>query len=262
MSENRAELQVRDFFEIHGFHVERICAAENEKRADYLVKDNSSSYLVEVKGRVEDERHMEKLMRDGIASKEEVVGRTNPVSKQIREAAEQLQSDFTSHDGFQIIALVAEGHDPPMQATQFESTIYGKVELITEMKDGEARTTPCFYFTYNEFYNLRHMDAALILFQTGAKGYSKLCVNNFSPRSREFQLTRLYKSHNEHEAICDPRQLEKINHAFIADCNLDRHDEAQILEYVKQKYKLDFALTFHPKKYTVSKIVDDQNNDS
>ena len=124
------------------------------------------------------------------------------------------------------------------------------------MKDGAAQSTPCFYFTFNEFYSLRHIDAALILFQTGDKGHCKLCVNNFSPRSKEFQLTDLYTNLKENNAICDPQQLETMNHAFVADCALDRHDEDQILLYVKQKYNLDFARTFHPKKYTVSKIVD------
>ena len=39
LGENNGELQVRDFFEVHGFHIERIPEIEGEKRADYLAND-------------------------------------------------------------------------------------------------------------------------------------------------------------------------------------------------------------------------------
>ena len=107
MAENNAELQVRDFFEVHGFHIERIPEIEGEKRADYLANDSRASYLIEVKGRIEDNKYIKRLLEQGLASKEEELGRTNPISKQIREAAEQLRSESVSPEAFRIVSLVA-----------------------------------------------------------------------------------------------------------------------------------------------------------
>jgi len=84
---------------------------------------------------------------------------------------------------------------------------------------------------------------------------SRICLNNYGLKVEAFRQTGLYQLHENHGAVADPERMEVRQEAFIADCNLDRRDEAALLGYIKQKYNLDQVITFNPKKYTASKIV-------
>ena len=116
VSENEAERQVRGFLESEGFGVERIPALPGEQRADFQVTYGGDLYIVEVKGREGDEEYIRDLAEKGEAVREDIVGRTNPVSKRIREAAKQLGSTPADGTAFRVIALVAVGDDPDVQA--------------------------------------------------------------------------------------------------------------------------------------------------
>lgn len=252
MSENDAERQTRSFLESQGFNVERIPSAPDEQRADYRVTDENDVYIIEVKGRFEDEEYMHDLLEKGEAIREDFVGPTNVVSRQIRDAAEQLRATPAELAAFRVMALVAGGDDPGVQAMQFQSTLYGTVDLLVPAEDGSALAVPCFYFTFNEFFNLRHVDAALIL----VPGGSRVCLNSFSPRAEEFRHTRLWQLHEREGQICDPEQMEMREEAFIADCDLDRHDEPVLRSYIQNKYGLEhLPLPFKPKKVTAAKVV-------
>ncbi|MDA2928195.1 hypothetical protein MYX78_13375 [Acidobacteria bacterium AH-259-G07] len=226
-SENPSELRVRNFLENQGFDVGRIQVNEKDRRADYKVRDESDTYIVEVKGRAEDEEYLEDLFRKGVAEKQKLLGRTNTMSGLIQEAADQLRSTPCEEGAFRIAAFVASTEDADVDLEQFESTLYGTVNLLTEEEDGIALATPCFYFTFNEFYRLPDVDAALIFAQRG----SKLYLNTFSQRVEAFRRARLYELYDQHNAVVDPGEMERRETAFVADCNLDRRDEKALSDY-------------------------------
>jgi hypothetical protein len=245
MMENSAEQQTRHFFETLGFEVERIPSINNERRADYSIKDYKNTYIVEVKGKLENDEYQKNLNKGQLAYREEALGYTNRMSKLIREAAEQLNATPSEPEEYKIIVFVPEGYDPERQAIQFKSTLYGIVDLIDFYDKNTDYPKPCFYFTFNEFFKFRNLDAAIILKSRA----SRLFVNSFSRCINKLRKTILYKLHNKDNAICDPMKMEEDGEAFVAGCDLDRHDESAILDYVKKKYDLDFLLPLKPKNY-------------
>lgn len=252
MKENSSERHVREFLEGQGFKVQRIATVPGQKRADYYVTNSDKSYVVEVKGKTGDEAYIESLLSNGEAFREEFLGRTNPISQDIREAAEQLLATPAEPEAFRLVAFVATGDDPYTQASQIESTLYGTVELLSASSDGlGAIATSCFYFTFSEFFNLRSVDAALIFIPDGSKVY----VNNFSRRVQEFRTTNLYQIHAGQRAVCDPEIIESQGAAFIADCDLDRREESALIKYINRKYDVECIYTFKPKKYTAGKMI-------
>src|SRR5438045_4732808 len=136
MKENNSERHVREFLEGQDFKVQRIATVSGQKRADYYVADSDKSYVVEVKGKTGDEAYIESLLSSGEAFREEFLGRTNPISQDIREAAEQLLATPAESEAFRIVAFVATGDDPYTQASQIESTLYGIVELLSASSNG------------------------------------------------------------------------------------------------------------------------------
>ena len=252
MKENNSERHVREFLERQDFRVQRIATVPGQRRADYYVTDSDKSYVVEVKGKIGDEAYTENLLSRGEAFREEFLGRTNSISQDIREAAKQLVATPAEPEAFRIVAFVATGDAPYTQASQIESTLYGTVELLSPSSDGAgAVATACFYFTFSEFFNLRSVDAALIFIPDGSKVY----VNNFSQRVREFRTTKLYQIHAGQGAVCDPEIIERQGAAFIADCDLDRREEPELIQYINQKYGVECIYTFKPTKYTAGKMV-------
>ena len=144
-NENEAEREVRGLLESQGFCVERISEEPPEKRAGYLVTDDCAKYIIEVKGRERDEDFDQKLLELGEAEREEIAGRTNPVSSCIRDAAQQLEATPAEPNSFQIIALVARGNAPETQYEQFLATLYGTTHLLIPDPDNSVRDVPCFY---------------------------------------------------------------------------------------------------------------------
>lgn len=169
MPENDAERQVRTFFESQRFHVERITSLQDERRADYRITHANEVYIIEVKGRIEDEEYERNLVEQGEAIREDLLGYTNPVSKQIRDAAKQLIVTPAEPSAFRVIEVVTAYNDYETHAEQFQSTLYGMVDLLIPAENSHARAILCYYFTFSEFYNLPKVDAALILIPGGAK---------------------------------------------------------------------------------------------
>ncbi len=257
MPENEAERRVREFLEAQHFRVRRIDALPEEQRADFHVTHGSEVYIVEVKGMAGDEQYTRDLAERGDTIREDRIGRTNPVSKRIRESAEQLRSTPADTTVFRIISLVAIGDDPDVQADQFISTIYGIIDLIIPGDGGSARALPCFYFTFNEFFKMPDVDALLVLKPSA----SRICLNSFCTRARTFRQSKLWQLHVHHGAFCDPVEMEARGEAFIADCDLDRHHESLVRDYIRTKYRMDnlpphLPIVSHPAKYTAAKIAD------
>lgn len=241
-----AEEGIYSLLKFTSLKVERISEDTQEQRADFRAFDNEGNeYIIEVKSSSKDEEFTSQLLKYGEAFKEENAGRTNPMSKKIREAEQQIATTSASQGVFRLIALVTSEEDPRIDATQFVSTIYGIVKLFQQVPNGTALLTPCFYFTFNEFYNLRDIDGVIILDQNK----SQLCINSFSHKKGPFKSSILYKQYESNDAIIDPEMLEIGGEVFIVDCDIDRRDEDALLCYIQEKYNLENKpVSFTPKQ--------------
>ena len=251
MADDPGKRAVRRFLEAHDFSVGEIPEAPDVRRADLRAAHGTEEYLLEVKTGIGEETYLSTLYRTGAADREQPLGRTNAVAARIRDGAEQVLATPSGRNAFRLVALVALGDDPETQASQFRATLYGTVDVLTANENGSAIRTPCYFFSFSEFFRLRHIAGSLILIPGGRQ----LCVNTFSDRAPELRASRLGWLFTTNGGLVDPSTLEATGQAFIADCSLDRRNEEAVLQYVRGKYSLKTARTFQPKKYTASVLV-------
>ena len=250
MTGDEAEALALQFLRAFGYEVTRIAEEPGERRADFLAIKTGETILVEVKGKSEDERYRRILLETGEASKLKTMGRTNPISGQIREAITQLRATPLQGDPFRLLILVTPSDDPDVSASQYKSTLYGIVDIVTPSDDGSAVAHPCFYFTFSEFYDAPDIDGAVVIVDQG----SRLLVNGFSSRLARFRQTFLYRGHDRSNALDDPVTMESGGKAFIADGPLPRNRPGDVLAYIKTKYRLSVAhnVVFQEHTATVS----------
>ena len=214
--------------------VEEVPSAAGKLRADYIAYDGSSSYIVEVKGPGEDDSFAEDLARRGTATRIQLDARTNPLSKKIRKAAKQLEATPAPESAFRVVALVTGERDIRLRASQYVATLYG-IESLFSLEDENPRAPPsCYYSTFNEFFELRAVEAPMFLTPSG----STLRPNTFANRYDQFTESELYAIHRRNNAVQDPLVSEKAGETFIADTDLDRHDENQMLDFIQAQYSL------------------------
>lgn len=237
-----------------GLRWERI-PEEAELRADYRATDGRCHYVFEVKQRegADEKKYEQALVRDGRALMSQPTGYLNRVSALVTDAAAQLAATPATADTLRLMIFVAIGQDVEIQERQLLSTVYGATDLITDMKDGVAQAKRCFYLGFSDFFRLPELDAVLTILGDRCR----LLVNAFSRRQDILRTGVLYEVLDKAEAVVDPCRLEAEGHAFIADCATSRHDQAAVLAYVKNKYRLSLAITFEPTHVKAGVVVPD-----
>jgi len=93
----------------------------------------------------------------------------------------------------------------------------------------------CYYFDYSDFYRYKDdLDGAIL----SKNEVMLLVLNNHSPKYEKFLASDFVKRFGS-EFIIDPPEREKEGKIWIADCEIPRKEENQILGYLKEKYLLD-----------------------
>lgn len=234
--EDETELYMRLVLEHEGFQVTRI-PSSSKKTADYRVSDDRHSYVIEVKRKEDDPeclaRFQKEFLEKGEASRSESGGHTNVMAGIIRDAAKQLESTPTEPGEFKLIWFAAWGERPELQMDQFRSTLYGEVTILIATPHEGIRQIPCFYYTFNEFYKLPHIDGA-IAFSEARGG---LYLNSFCPKADALKQTKLFRMFEKAGAVCDPSALEASGNALIFDKDTDRRNKAAVYEILRQKYR-------------------------
>ena len=233
---------VQRFFIGFGYHVEKI-AESDEESPDFLIFDDNSSYVLELKTKFPSEAEIEErkelLDASEIHNIQEVIMRKNRLSGIIKKATTQLRG-YEEKDILRIVWLLATGHLAEPRLLQFEATLYG---LTTLLDWSNQRGCICYFFYNSDFFRYRDvLDAAIV----STVSEAKLLLNPLSPRYVQTKNSSLPKHLGK--AVVDPIELEKKGNAFFVDSDVDRGNEEAVLRYLREKYKSENILNI-PKNY-------------
>ncbi len=136
-----------------------------------------------------------------------------------------------------LLWLLAVGSDPEGQYEQFRSTFYG----LTNVTGPDSQSlTPCYFLKHAAFFRWREtLDGAVIATPRGAE----LLLNPFSTRYAEIRDSEIARMFGPH--VVDPVSLEHKGHAYIADCDIDRSQEGEVIAYIARKYNRPLLMTFN-----------------
>jgi hypothetical protein len=235
MKLNRSEQLVKGFLESLDLTAEALVPVGDRKTADFLATDSADvNYLIEVESQADDLAYWSELEERGQVNRTDEVMRTNVASRVVRHAAKQLRETEAPEHSFNLLAIVPASDDPGTQASEFRSTLYGIMLLVDAESSGEHQTKDCFYFDYNEFYEMRDIEGALLFDDSGCQ----LCINTFAERADAFRNSVLCQRFDKESGVLDPDALEAGGQAYIADIDLPRSESEKLLDYVMEKYSL------------------------
>lgn len=217
-----------------GFSVEKIPESEKkgDKRPDYEVTVDGSTFLIEVKSREDDKNEVverEKTLEKGeIYGQHKALVRKNTLSGIIRDACDQLKN-YGSEDNFRIIWLCAIDDAQEAKFEQFKAALYGKTQMFD--LDGDGYHRPCYFYRDSDFFRYRStLDAAIV----STLSMVELCFNPFSSKNTEFQNSKFTATFKD--SICNPIKDESEGYAYLVDSEVDRKDENAVMRYLREKY--------------------------
>lgn len=227
------ETKVKDWFLTHGYEINKI-PETNKESPDFFITDDTSAYLLELKTKFpseEEATERETVLSSGeIYNIDEIVTHKKSLSKIIWKAKSQLKNYDTEEDILKLVWLLAAGHLAEPRLNQFEATLYGSIYLYSIERYGK-----CYFFHNSDFFKYREvLDGAII--STESKG--KLLLNPLSPRYNKMKGSSIIE-HFKEGSIVDPIEIENLGQAFFVDAGINRADEQAVLEYLKQKYKIE-----------------------
>ena len=237
------EAIIREVLKEKGFFVEKI-PESNCDSPDFLVTDNQNTYLIEFKIKLDEDgfeqRREETLERGDPINIVEGMGRDNVISKRIKKGSKQLDIREHQDADFRIIWYHAAGRFAKAHFDQLIATFYGSADIVVPGEEGS--TLPCLYFTFSDFYKHKtSLDAAILTYTDQAQ----FCLNNYSPNYEKLKTTKLFNTFIG--GIYDPLLEESKGNAYIADCGIDRHKGAEVLEYIEKKYGKKKMIRMEPK---------------
>lgn len=232
-AENPREAEARSFFEAAGLSVERI-PTDEEETPDFLVLDDGPGYLVEAKGRFDDESIEKELGSRGTASRTRPIGYSDSIERIVRKARKQMEVYDSEHQYQWLVWLSVETFlaKPELTFEQFISTLYAVRSVVYGGEAGGAVNGRCYYARSGPFERWPEIDGALI----SSRGGYVLCVNEFSPRADDLCSQEVSKRLSERQAVVLPYEREAQGHCFVADLSIDRRDEAVVRDYLRDRY--------------------------
>jgi hypothetical protein len=166
------------------------------------------------------------------------LGQNNRLSGIVRKATKQLSSTGadTDHD-LKILWFTGVGFNAEVNHLQFISTLYGTTRIF-ELNKRQMRE--CYFFRNGDFYRYRdHLDGAVAAYLIGDTVTVKLCLNPYSASWEALRDSPFAK--NFKHGLIDPVAEEARGEAYIADTDLPRRNEQEILRFLEEKYGLEMA---------------------
>jgi hypothetical protein len=239
-----------------GFAVEYVPEG-SERRADLFVKDEVSSYVIEVKQRLDDPamltKHSERLDRGEIVTRAAPCAYSNRTSAILTQAAKQLDSTPTPTGTFRLIWLQLDGLDHDLRWKQAFATFYGSVYLFPK-KNRQSNTPQCFYFDYSAAFSMPNVDGLVLSDVEGIH----LCVNEFSRTVEEFTESRLFHGFAQSNALTDPRKMKMRTDVVVLRSDVSRKDDRQILDALMVQTGIEYDV-IRFSQHSASARIDDSS---
>ncbi len=207
----------------------------DDKTADFYIKDDNN-YLIEYKIREDNSDLNKDLDENGYFLNITITAKTNTVYQILKDAKNQLIASGKSFKtDYNIIWFHLKTSDNDHSLKQIMYTVYGAQDLLLKNEGTNSRAF-CYYFNESFFFKYKEIVAIIVEFDNGI--YTCL-LNDYSPKSTEFKLSRLglYLK----DAITTPE--DKINglYILIADCNINRKNKMELIEYLNGKYSINIS---------------------
>lgn len=258
-----SETLAANFFMEGGFEVRKIIESkeQNVKRPDFLVRDAHSTYIVEVKEKLEDEDRLdatqEALKTEGEYSFSVKLEPDRNIENVVKDGKKQmLQFDSeTEHD--HLIWLHCDGANYDLRWEQAECGLYGMEPLVGVGGD-DKQSVYCLYFKNNLFFNLKSI-AGVVLSKPVDAGFEiSLKLNPFYARYESFAESTLRKSFGI--GVFDPQEKIDSGEMICVDSPMSRKDETEVIQYLNNKY--DRNLMRMPMNYCTGVVAIKDEDDS
>jgi hypothetical protein len=207
------------------------------KRADFIVKLDQHTLLVEAKLRKDEpaelERMEKELAENKIYGSNHQLGNNNALSSNIRDAVAQLKAEQEEPHDYKVLLYLAACLNAHVVCEQIMDTLYGTTTIWRKTPSVPSlREIPCYFYRENEFHPAKSLDAAIVGFKSGDSWALFLCLNPFSNRFNEIHTSALARMFDGR--IVDPIAEEAQGRALIPD-----HDAPR-----PSKERKDFERTF------------------
>ncbi len=213
---------------------------------DFFVESAKDKYTIELKIKSDDpeeiKRDTEILSRGEILSKATPVGPRNRLYAIIGDGVEQMNVADPENKTFHVLWIHSVGRDPNLLNMRFHATLFGTESLFSIEKE---YVMTCYFFGESAFYTHRHcLDGVILTYNDQLQ----LCVNTLSDRKEDFKKSDLYRSLSK--GLCDPDILKTEEGVLIADSDIDRGSQAQVIQCLQKKYGLNHLQTIPMTQYS------------
>lgn len=251
MNESDLKESIKSIFKDWGLAAYEIPTREDRETPDFEIVGENGKYTLELKIKGDDpdeaEKDLEVLSRGEILTKSTPVGPRNRLQAIIKKGVDQIKEHDPRGRTYHLLWIQCIGQDPELLKMRFRATLFGTQDLFSIEKNGGME---CFFFNESAFYTHRlFLDGAILVFHDQLQ----LCVNTLSPRKGDFQQSDLYKILSS--GLCDPDILQREEYIFIADCDIDRGDKDRVLNYLRNKYKVNHLQTIDMKKHSGKMLI-------
>lgn len=234
-----------------GLRADTLEPRKNRKTADISAVAEEETYVIEVKMRDRSEavRGIISALDVGESAllEPEPIYFRNSLSSTITDGVEQLSDTVTTAADFRVLWFHASDDDPETDKFQIEGTLTGQAHLLDRAPNGSV--VPCYYFYESRFHRHREeLDGAIISYEDQLF----FLLNNYSPRYERLKSSQLVTSLAA--AAWDPVELERSGRILLADCETDRREVGDTLDYICAKYAKDFIVVELNRYSGVSRI--------
>lgn len=233
-----------------GISAKRIMCG-SEKSPDVIAQDDTATYVIEVKVRLDDAKGKEdadeQLKRSGEFTLIRDAGYSHSVNAVIDNSAKQLSRYDPEHKYIHLVWFDVTGQDGQLNFLRIKNTLYGLVSVV-DLQRMESRDAV--FFDHSAIY--RNKDAIDGVIITDAD-HGQFCINHLS-KHRDWilgsKLKEAFKS-----AVYDPLALEESGHAFIVDGGFPRKIDYASIKYIQNKYGIIQLSAIRPKEFSTGVII-------
>jgi len=232
MSDRKIKDAISEFLRERGFEVTQL--PEGPQRTPDLLAARRQRYLIEIKTKEDDPALIAERTLRLQAGQIVESGAPFTMSRIIRDGVEQLQAYPARDRDLCLLWLLAVGSDIESQYEQFRGTLYGLTNVVGP---DSHPLVPCYYFRNSAFFRWQTLDGGIV----STPDRAELCINDYSSQAACLRTSSLAQVFGT--AVTDPPKQEAEGRAYIADCDVDRRDEQQVLRYLQTKYQRPALMT-------------------